>query len=399
MLLQILDCLDCELAILLYKPALPDGVKLPYFRIAPERYDVSHTHDRTKLDVFAYAMTAYQLLLGEFPWPREMDSTIITKLICAEKRPEPYSDKAKEIYAEVDKRVWDLISDCWAQDPAKRPAFGEIVSRLKMIIAEKKEDRTIVELEMNVISKEEPKADSGVCQVSIHSAEPEPILLTSSSPSMEKEKEFAELKKMKSKSLEISTVVEFKSPPIEKQRDLRQDAKIKSKSVDYDFEFNTPILRSRLSRMEMSGSANQLPVPLVKKGMRPKSSFMNSQQNFGFETPMLSKRSSSVSLAKPSYSTAKTITNLKGTRTTHGVQTKLELAVTNFGQNTGFQGTICQDNGSPENITGFIRANQLIMTLTSRPMNFKGTANFDQKFVTGKWHSLGYSGEFEMTWR
>ncbi|KAJ3272432.1 hypothetical protein HDV01_005501 [Terramyces sp. JEL0728] len=91
--------------------------------IAPERYKRGSKVTGEMLDVFAFAMTSYQILAGKLPFSEEPNDEVVKEWIKDGERP----DKLENIPA----GVWSVISDCWAQNPIERPAFGQITSKLQ----------------------------------------------------------------------------------------------------------------------------------------------------------------------------------------------------------------------------------------------------------------------------
>nr|KAJ3418803.1 hypothetical protein HK105_007827 [Polyrhizophydium stewartii] len=76
-------------------------------------------------DVFAYAMTCFHLFVGLPPFVGESE-LIIEEYTRSGTRP-PRPDDAPE-------DVWALLTDCWAQDPARRPSLAQVVVRLDALI-------------------------------------------------------------------------------------------------------------------------------------------------------------------------------------------------------------------------------------------------------------------------
>lgn len=88
--------------------------------MAPELFEqVQYTN---KVDVFAYAITLYQVCTGKIPYDGKKNPMQIAMFITSGERPDiPIS--VPYFYAK-------LITDCWEQDPNDRPTFDDIVYRM-----------------------------------------------------------------------------------------------------------------------------------------------------------------------------------------------------------------------------------------------------------------------------
>ena len=74
-------------------------------------------------DVYSFGMLLYVIVTGHNPW-ENVNQHIVTKLIVSDgKRPSIPQDTSKS--------VTDLINQCWAQDPNKRPTFEEIFQKFE----------------------------------------------------------------------------------------------------------------------------------------------------------------------------------------------------------------------------------------------------------------------------
>ncbi|KAI9199303.1 kinase-like domain-containing protein, partial [Polychytrium aggregatum] len=97
--------------------------------IAPEMLDDDDPSGTTmKTDVYAFAITMYEVLNDAKPvWVtsngQAMLSRAIERISCNGKRPKRLDG--------IPDNIWALIERCWAQDPAARPAFTEILAVLQ----------------------------------------------------------------------------------------------------------------------------------------------------------------------------------------------------------------------------------------------------------------------------
>jgi serine/threonine protein kinase len=85
--------------------------------MAPELFE-EKPYD-SKVDVYAFGMLTYEILSGETPFPNIPNPIALGKCIVKGTRP-PIPQCVPGCWAQ-------LIERCWAQDPASRPTFDEIV--------------------------------------------------------------------------------------------------------------------------------------------------------------------------------------------------------------------------------------------------------------------------------
>ncbi|KAJ3317157.1 hypothetical protein HDV06_001962 [Boothiomyces sp. JEL0866] len=91
--------------------------------IAPERYKRGSKVTGESLDVFAFAMTAYQILSGRIPFSEQQDDEVVKEWIKDGERPGKPST--------VPDNIWNIITDCWAHNPSERPSFAQITLKLQ----------------------------------------------------------------------------------------------------------------------------------------------------------------------------------------------------------------------------------------------------------------------------
>nr|KAJ3419454.1 hypothetical protein HK105_006940 [Polyrhizophydium stewartii] len=89
--------------------------------VAPEAHDVGYKLDLPS-DVFAFAMTAVEILTGELPFAEESSDEIVKEWVLDGER--PYQPKG------TPESLWQILDDAWHHDPAKRPEFSKIVEML-----------------------------------------------------------------------------------------------------------------------------------------------------------------------------------------------------------------------------------------------------------------------------
>jgi serine/threonine protein kinase len=89
--------------------------------LAPECY---HQRYSQMSDVFSFGMILYELVVGQSPFPKELEPT---QIICAV----AVKHEMPVIPEFVRPSVRKLITDCWAEEPGDRPPFDDIVDWLK----------------------------------------------------------------------------------------------------------------------------------------------------------------------------------------------------------------------------------------------------------------------------
>ncbi|KAG0610859.1 hypothetical protein M758_7G097600 [Ceratodon purpureus] len=94
---------------------------------APEVFHVQDTEDfqqyRWPADVYSFGMTCYEILTGNLPFANSPTQTMHESVL-AGKRPEGLDELA------IPELLKNLVKQCWATDPGKRPTFDEIVKSL-----------------------------------------------------------------------------------------------------------------------------------------------------------------------------------------------------------------------------------------------------------------------------
>ena len=81
-------------------------------------------------DVFAFGMLAVEVFTGKVPFER-MKSEAAALHISRGGRPEmPKNLQELGLTAEV----WELLEECWKQDPKKRPTMREVVGRWQKFV-------------------------------------------------------------------------------------------------------------------------------------------------------------------------------------------------------------------------------------------------------------------------
>ncbi|XP_026327713.1 fibroblast growth factor receptor 3-like [Hyposmocoma kahamanoa] len=95
-------------------------VQVPLRWLAPEA--ILHSQYCTKSDVWAFAVLLWEIAtLGGFPYSELSNHQVPPYLARGMRLPKP---------ARASPRLYQLMIDCWAEDPRNRPSFAQIVERL-----------------------------------------------------------------------------------------------------------------------------------------------------------------------------------------------------------------------------------------------------------------------------
>jgi serine/threonine protein kinase len=92
-------------------------------------------------DVFSYGMMLYEIFRLEVPF-RDQSPNEASKLIGAGHRPQIVQD---EFPSECPEEIITLLTECWAQDPDRRPTFEHIVETLDPNLGSDVDDEDFVE--------------------------------------------------------------------------------------------------------------------------------------------------------------------------------------------------------------------------------------------------------------
>lgn len=87
----------------------------------------SHVQERCCADVYAFGMILYEMIEGCRPFEGESGDSIASK-VCERKRPSMRRSK------HCLKEVRQLLDECWAHDPKRRPTFGQISNTLTQLL-------------------------------------------------------------------------------------------------------------------------------------------------------------------------------------------------------------------------------------------------------------------------
>ncbi|KAJ3078291.1 tRNA 2'-phosphotransferase 1, partial [Physocladia obscura] len=81
-------------------------------------------------DTYCFAMTMFEILFREPPFFRENQDAIMYWVIDGEQPNRPSTSDAEE----VPDACWELINECWNQDPKLRPSMDDVFQRISVLL-------------------------------------------------------------------------------------------------------------------------------------------------------------------------------------------------------------------------------------------------------------------------
>ena len=84
-------------------------------------------------DIYALGMTMYQVLTGQWPFYPKREAEVVLAVVSGKRPPKP--ENAEEIG--MTEAVWELMSECWREDRAKRPEILQVLRRFCIITGER----------------------------------------------------------------------------------------------------------------------------------------------------------------------------------------------------------------------------------------------------------------------
>jgi serine/threonine protein kinase len=89
------------------------------FWMAPEQME-ANAYDG-KVDVYSFALVLYEMLCEQYPF-QGLNPVACARAVIKGRRP--------DLPSQGNKKICEMIKNCWAQDPKKRPWFTEIYRQL-----------------------------------------------------------------------------------------------------------------------------------------------------------------------------------------------------------------------------------------------------------------------------
>ena len=94
--------------------------------LLPAEFGLEKAGPSKKADIYAFGMTAYQVLTGNRPFHPVRKAGIIRAVISGERPAKP--ENAEEIG--MTDTVWNLLQECWQEDRTKRPDIVQVTRRI-----------------------------------------------------------------------------------------------------------------------------------------------------------------------------------------------------------------------------------------------------------------------------
>jgi len=93
----------------------------------PESFGLNDARRTISSDCYALGMTAYEVLSGCIPFPRDGDPAIILKVLRG-KRPERPRGAGGKWFTDG---VWEILERCWEPEPGDRPSVNCVLQHLE----------------------------------------------------------------------------------------------------------------------------------------------------------------------------------------------------------------------------------------------------------------------------
>ncbi|KZT33312.1 kinase-like protein [Sistotremastrum suecicum HHB10207 ss-3] len=100
-----------------------------YQYMGPELFS-EEGHVSVESDIYAYAMTSYEIVTGIVPFQNLKAQAIIKAVSIDNSRP------PRKGVRYINDNLWDLLESCWDSNPQKRPFIADIVASIENIDAE-----------------------------------------------------------------------------------------------------------------------------------------------------------------------------------------------------------------------------------------------------------------------
>ena len=93
------------------------------------------TETTKKVDVYSFAIVAYEILTGNLCWGGKARSEIVDLVKAGERPvfPSYIVDSNESDFKNILPPIMNTIIQCWNQDPSSRPEFGEVAENIQAL--------------------------------------------------------------------------------------------------------------------------------------------------------------------------------------------------------------------------------------------------------------------------
>ncbi|THH32062.1 hypothetical protein EUX98_g2100 [Antrodiella citrinella] len=100
----------------------------------PDAFQLEYSSPTIASDMYSFALTCIELVTMKQPFSELTESMIVAAVISGKRPERPTFDDG----GETSEDLWTVISDCWEQNPSRRPNAGEVVYCMASIVKDQK---------------------------------------------------------------------------------------------------------------------------------------------------------------------------------------------------------------------------------------------------------------------
>ncbi|KAM6502863.1 Protein kinase-like domain containing protein [Amanita muscaria] len=202
--------------------------------MAPELFEDATTPTKES-DIYAYAMTCYEILSGDVPFKSVLNEGAIIRKVTKGQRP----DRIESFHSDF---MWDIITRCWEQEPAGRLPTKTVLELLQPTVDWKIYWKKEVE---------EAQAKIGEKDVALAKVEKEmAVLKEQMAEAMAKtEDNLKALKEEKEKTHELETKITIQTEEIKRLQAILEKHTAKPSSPDYAAEQRIAEKEEKIARL------------------------------------------------------------------------------------------------------------------------------------------------------
>ncbi|THH29185.1 hypothetical protein EUX98_g5002 [Antrodiella citrinella] len=100
----------------------------------PDAFQLEYSSPTIASDMYSFALTCIELVTMKQPFSDLTDYKVVAAVVRGKRPERPKFDDGGEILEDL----WTVISDCWEQNPSRRPTAGDVVNRIGVIVKDKK---------------------------------------------------------------------------------------------------------------------------------------------------------------------------------------------------------------------------------------------------------------------